>query len=66
MIKNKGEILSKLKELVSLVEVKIVRSDNGEGGWGEHRLREFVEYCKSRDIKKRNYRPLHPAAKWGC
>ena len=46
MIKNKSEILSKLKEFVSLMEnltehrVKILRSDNE----GEYESREFSEY----------------------
>ena len=62
MIKNKNEVLSKFKELVSLVEnltehcVKILRSDNG----GEYKSREFSEYCKSRGIKRETTIPYTP------
>eukprot|EP00794_Sanderia_malayensis_P002050 gene2050-biopygen1853 len=62
MMKNKGEALDKFKEFVNLAEnltgqrVKVLRSDNG----GEYGSKEFIEFCKSRGIKKEATTPYTP------
>ena len=62
IMKNKGEVLDKFKEFVNLAEnvtgqrVKVLRSDNG----GEYGSKEFIEFCKSRGIKKQITVPYTP------
>ena len=62
MMKNKSEVLQKLKEFVQSSEnftgkrIKRIRSDNG----GEYTSEEFTKYCKSRGIIKEDTIPYTP------
>ena len=62
MLKEKNEVLSKVKEFKALVEnltewkIKTLRSNNG----GEFTSEEFKEYCKEVGIKRELSTPYNP------